>query len=219
MNDHDDMPLDETIRQLVRDYNDPPPAPRDEIWAGIVRRRSESRPVLEFRRRRPLLQWAAGIAAVLALGIGIGRFTAREPDAAAGIAAAPAANVGAGDGRSGVALALTASRHLEQSETFLTLFRASVESGRTTDLAAGTARELLLNNRLLLDSPVSGEPQMRLLLQDLELVLAQIAQLPAEDARGDAGIITEGMDAGSMLPRLRLVMSEGASATLRQGAL
>jgi len=226
MNDHEDRPLDETLRGIVTGYNEPPAAPRDEMWRMIQRRRTEARiaapadhrPALRFRQRRPELRWAAGIAAVLVLGIGIGRFTADGTDPAPAVASAPSPAV-AGEGASGVALELTASRHLEQSETFLTLFRTAVATGRPTELAPGAARELLLSNRLLLDSPVTEDLRMRLLLQDLELVLAQIAQLPADDARGDADLITEGMDAGSMLPRLRLIMSEGASATLRQGAL
>ena len=225
MSEHEGDGLDETLRDLVKSYNEPPATPRSEMWTAIQRRRAEAtrseRPVLEFRQRRPVLQWAAGIAAVLALGIGIGRYSAGEPDAAPAVATSPTSAAAAPTTRpgAGVALELTASRHLEQSETFLTLFRAAVETNRTSDLAVGTARELLISNRFLLDSPVADEPHMRLLLQDLELVLAQIAQLPADDARGDAGLITEGMDAGSMLPRLRLVTSEGVGATLRQGAL
>ena len=228
MNDHDEDRLDDALRDAVTGYNEPPVAPRDEMWAAIQQRRAElrhetslakaDRPALRFRQPRPVLRWAAGIAAVLVLGIGIGRFTAGGGDAAPATAAspvpAPASSIGGG-----VALELAANRHLEQAETFLTLFRAATASGRSTDLAAETARELLLSNRLLLDSRVSEKPHMQLLLQDLELVLAQIAQLPAEGSRGDAELITEGMDAGSMLPRLRLVMSDGASATLRQGAL
>ena len=228
MNEHEGDPLDETLREIATRYNEPPAAPRDEMWAMIQRRRAdertapatEDRPALRLRQRRPELRWAAAIAAVLILGIGIGRFTAGGGEGTAPVigTATPSAN-GSVVGTSSVALELTASRHLEQSETFLTLFRTAVATGRPTELAPGAARELLLSNRLLLDSPVTEDPRMRLLLQDLELVLAQIAQLPAEDTRGDADLITEGMDAGSMLPRLRLIMSEGASATLRQGAL
>ena len=229
MNAHEGDRLDEPLSDLAKGYNEPPAAPREEMWVAIQRGRAEARrvaalaagerPALQFRQRRPALRWAAGIAAVLVLGIGIGRYSAGGDDPVPAVASAPLPAAAQPVVGSGVALELTANRHLEQSETFLTLFRTAVQTGRTTDLAAGTARELLLSNRLLLDSPVSEEPHMRLLLQDLELVLAQIAQLPAEGVSGGAELITEGMDAGSMLPRLRLVTSDGASATLRQGAL
>ena len=76
-----------------------------------------------------------------------------------------------------------------------------------------------MSNRLLLDSPASEDPRVRRLLEDLELVLAQIAQLPAASRDADADYITEGMEAGSVLPRLRSATSEGVAATLRQGAL
>ena len=80
---------------------------------------------------------------------------------------------------------ITAMEHLGQSEAFLTLFRASVRKGGNEQLASATARQLLATNRLLLDSPAASDARTRLLLQDLELVLAEIAQLapPAQLAR------------------------------------
>ena len=153
------------------------------------------------------------------LGIGIGRFTAPDANAPrAGVAASPAAGT-ADPSAPGSAYQLAAERHLEQSELYLTLFRTSVRTGRTADIGVETARELLMSNRLLLDSPASEDPRVRRLLEDLELVLAQIAQLPAASRDADAGFITEGMEAGSVLPRLRSATSEGVAATLRQGAL
>ena len=84
MNEHEGDPLDETLREIATRYNEPPAAPRDEMWTMIQRRRAEERtapttddrPALQLRQRRPELRWAAAIAAVLILGIGIGRFTA-----------------------------------------------------------------------------------------------------------------------------------------------
>ena len=205
--------LDGRVLDLARQYHEPPPAPRDEMWAVIAERRRKGAPVRVIPLvHRPVFRVGIGIAALLVLGIGIGRVTApRTP--APDVAAAPATSP------SPVALDLAAGRHLEQSEAFLTLFRASVESGGADEFAMASAQELLLNNRLLLDSPASSDPRMRQLLEDLELVLAQIAQLPAEGPGADERRITDGMEAGSMLPRLRTVTSDGVAATLRQGAL
>ena len=79
---------------------------------------------------------------------------------------------------------LAAVEHLGQSEAFLTLFRASVRTGSQERLASATARQLLATNRLLLDSPAAQDRKTRLLLEDLELVLAEIAQLSPEATRG-----------------------------------
>lgn len=225
----DEGPFEEPLRSAAQQFHQPPPVPREEMWAVIASHRNTARAeapgTLPFRRpaarpaRGPAFRLAAGIAALLVLGIGIGRFTAPDANAPrAGVAASPAAGT-ADPSAPGSAYQLAAERHLEQSELYLTLFRTSVRTGRTADIGVETARELLMSNRLLLDSPASEDPRVRRLLEDLELVLAQIAQLPAASRDADAGFITEGMEAGSVLPRLRSATSEGVAATLRQGAL
>ena len=100
-------------------------------------------------------------------------------------------------------------QHLGQSEAFLTLFRSSVRSGRVDPVAFATARQLLSTNRLLLDSRAGADPRSRHLLQDLELVLAQIAQLKTAADSGDVHIVTEDMDQGDVLPRLRTAVPAG----------
>ncbi len=114
---------------------------------------------------------------------------------------------------------IVAARHLSRSEVFLTLFRDALRGDETAELSPATARQLLVRNRLLLDSPAARDPRMRRLLEDLELVLAQIAQLPADDRTEDTELITDGMEAGDVLTRLRSATSTGVAATLRQGAL
>ena len=53
----------------------------------------------------------------------------------------------------------------------------------------------------------------------LELVLAQITQLPADGQEADARLITDGMEAGDVLPRLRTAVPADLGVTLYQGAL
>jgi ubiquinone biosynthesis protein UbiJ len=112
---------------------------------------------------------------------------------------------------------LATTEHLGQSEAFLTLFRASVRGGGSERLASATARQLLATNRLLLDSPAASDARTRLLLQDLELVLAGIAQLSPQPRSRDLDLITEGLEQGGVLSRLRTAVPSGASIT--QGAL
>jgi hypothetical protein len=115
---------------------------------------------------------------------------------------------------------VVAVRHLSRSEVFLTLFRDALRGQEpAAELSPATARQLLVRNRLLLDSPAAQDPRMRRLLEDLELMLAQIAQLPAEDRPEDTELITDGLEAGDVLTRLRSATSTGVAATLRQGAL
>jgi len=207
--------LDDQLRDAAKDYNDPPETPRDAMWERIVAGRAaeKAEPVRHLRRLRPL-RWAAGIAAVLALGIGLGRLSTNTipPVAAPGpVATATTPPV------SNAAYQVATAEHLSQSEAFLTLFRASVRQGGNEQLASATARQLLATNRLLLDSPAANDGRTRLLLQDLELVLAEIAQLSPQPRSRDLDLITEGLERGGVMSRLRTAVPSGPSTT--QGAL
>ena len=73
MNDHE---LDDQIRRLSASYNDPPATPREEMWARIEQARGTSAiAAARTGRRMYWLRMGAGIAAVLVVGIGIGRLT------------------------------------------------------------------------------------------------------------------------------------------------
>jgi hypothetical protein len=207
--------FDDLLRESASDYNDPPETPREEMWAAIQAKRTEQADdsVLPLRPLRHL-RWAAGIAAVLALGIGLGRLTVRRPEPAP----APLTVVTAPPNAKGnAAYQIATTEHLSQSEAFLTLFRASLRSGGNERLASATAGQLLATNRLLLDSPAASDAKTRLLLQDLELVLAEIAQLSPQPKTRDLDLITEGLEQGGVLSRLRTAVPSGASST--QGAL
>jgi hypothetical protein len=209
--EHDETPLDPRIVELAKGYNAPPAVDREALWQVIeARRRSAvdgrypatgSR--LGGRRksrgsRRPVLStraaaWISGIAALLVLGIGIGRMTAPNAVPVATVAAkAPS-----------TALEIAAAQHLSQSEAYLTLFRASVRSNEVDSLPVAAARQLLATNRLLLDSPVA-DARLRPLLLDLELVLAEITQLGTTSRPADVKLITDGLDRGDVLMRLRV---------------
>jgi hypothetical protein len=150
---------------------------------------------------------------VLGAGIGIGRLT-DGPSTDQPVAATPAPR-SSGEVNA-TAYRLAALEHLSQSEEFLTLFRSSVGQGEHR-LASATARQLLGTNRLLLDSPAATDRRTRLLLEDLELVLAGIAQLAEGGRRQDVDLITEGMERGHVMPRLRTAVPSGAASS--QGAL
>jgi hypothetical protein len=215
--------FDDLLRESARDYNDPPETPREEMWAAIRAETAEKAekaekgpgwmlPFRPLRHFRPL-RLAVGIAALLALGIGLGRLNVRRPaplPAPVSVATEPSR-------AKGTAYQIATTEHLSQSEAFLTLFRASLSGGGNERLAWATARQLLATNRLLLDSPAGTDAKTRLLLQDLELVLAEIAQLSPQPRARDLDLITEGLEQGGVLSRLRTAVPSGASST--QGAL
>jgi hypothetical protein len=225
MNDMLDDRPDDQLRDAARDYNAPPETPREEMWAAIMARRGEKLPELAeipelapkkpVRSRPPLrvFRWPAAIAALLAIGVGLGRLTAPQQE----LPAPPVVATQNNPRMSDMAYRLVTTEHLSQSEAFLTLFRASVRRGGNEQLASSTARQLLANNRLLLDSPAASDKRTRLLLQDLELVLAQIAQLSPKPASPDLDLITEGLEDTGVMSRLRTAVPSGTSTT--QGVL
>ena len=221
--------FDDLLRDSAREYNDPPQTPREKMWERIVAERAEKTEVREEKTEkterkpvilplRPLrhlrpLRWPAGVAAILALGVGLGRLTVNRPPSIA----APAPLAVTAPRVSATAYRLATTEHLSQSEAFLTLFRASVRGSGDERLASATARQLLATNRLLLDSPAASDGRTRLLLQDLELVLAGIAQLSPQPRSRDLELIAEGLEQGGVISRLRTAVPAGTSAT--QGAL
>ena len=142
---------------------------------------------------------------MLAVGVGIGRLSVPEPDrparAVAEAATEPRINP--------TAYRIAAEEHLAQSEAFLTLFRASLERPGDHRLASATARQLLAGNRLLLDSPAARDEATRRLLEDLELVLAEIAQLAPGSPAQDLDLIRDGIERGDVLSRLRQAVPAG----------
>jgi hypothetical protein len=73
----------------------------------------------------------------------------------------------------------------------------------------GRARELLLTTRLLLDSPRLTELRTRKLLEDLELVLTQIAALDPANPDQDLDFIADGLAQNHLRTRLRNVIPAG----------
>jgi len=75
--------------------------------------------------------------------------------------------------------------------------------GAAADASLGAwTTDLLAETRLLLDSPAAADPEMRHLLQDLELSLVRLAHLSA-GRRDQAGWIDDTLTRKALLSRLR----------------
>lgn len=97
-------------------------------------------------------------------------------------------------------------QHLVTTEALLVSLRTDVRAGRRDTTIAGWAGDLLGTTRMLMDSPASDDPQLKRLLEDLELVLAQIARLPG--ARGEAAdlsLIDDAVQRRQIMTRLRAI--------------
>ncbi|NNF13643.1 MAG: hypothetical protein HKN72_10480 [Gemmatimonadetes bacterium] len=219
MNDRDERKLWERVGV---EYNPPLETPRDEMWKaiegrigsaeddrGVVALDSVRGPSIgaaspRMRVLRPVLGWAAAAAALLVLGVGIGRMsvsptTVADNDVTAGGSeAAPAAS---GNG-------LAARAHLGRTEALLTMVRADARDGRVDPAVAVWAEDLLAQTRLLIDRPQGVEPGLQDLLLDLELVLVQVvglAQTDSDDAqaRTEVELTLRTLDEGEVLPRIQ----------------
>jgi hypothetical protein len=191
--------FEQLIREVAREYRRPPETPRREMWLQLQHarfaRRTQARQVSKFR----LLVQAAGIAATLALGVGLGRLSVKQEPAVPAPEPKIAVNRVPTDAS---AYRVTMTEHLRQTEVFLTLFQMSVRRHGVDSLVLATARPLLATNRVLLDSPAGADFQARKLLQDLEFVLAQIAQLSPQPMPEDLNLIETGIEQTAIMTRL-----------------
>ena len=75
-------------------------------------------------------------------------------------------------------------------------------------------RQVLGSTRLLIDSPAGDDPQLRALLDDLELVLVQIIQLSGGELDPTDRALVEGaLERSDLLPRIRTVVPAGYPGT------
>lgn len=209
--------FDHAMREAAGSYRVAPEPPLDEMWAEIEQAHFDGRARPGLRRR--LSAWlvpAIGIAAALVLGVGIGRYV--MPTRASNLIGSDGADSRtAGWPRmnrasdTGADIATLASGPYEDVTTayfgetvaLLGAFPAETSDGRADARFVAQAGELLTTTRLLIDSPAGADPEMRVLLEDLELVLAQIARMRHSRGNAELDLIASALDQGDVLPRLR----------------
>jgi len=227
MTDHPTDDFDELLRSAARDYNRPDEPPRERMWTEIRAARAKRATVAAGpTKARPFWLVPLAAAAVLLIGIGIGRLTSREPTSSratqlasvdsqlpaivnapdsvtrpdtdrgttvvgpsrpdgqrspADARPAPRSRPSMGNDAS-MAYRLAVVEHLAGTEAMLTSFRAAAKRGEVDAQITNWAKNLLTTTRLLQSSAAQDDPTMKRLLDDLELVLVQIAQYSSTGA-------------------------------------
>ncbi len=213
--------LDELMLDAKESYRVPPAADLDAMWARIEHEHFDAPKAIVPHGDAPLvldgaprresrhLRWLApsvGIAATLLLGVGLGRFTA--PTAApltlpmvteVPASSPPAANVAE-------PLQRVTYEYVARTVALLDSLPGSEAAAFDGDARfLANAAQLLGTTRLLLDSPAATDPRLRALLEDLELVLAQVASLRTAPRADELTFIAEAMTERDVVPRLRTV--------------
>jgi hypothetical protein len=214
----DENRFDDVIRNLPRDFQVPPEPPIEEMWRVIENAHFNapaSRPASRgFARGVP---WLAA-AATLLIGIGIGRYmpAKKSGDVTPSPSAAVASNQTAAIADTSAvadAYRYQTSRYLGQAAALLISLPSKEATGRADATFANKATDLLVTTRLLIDSPAaSQDPKLRSLLEDLELVLVQIARLRTERNRGDLDLIHQAVEQGDVLSRLNSAVATTQSS-------
>ena len=200
---------DERFEHLMRDaaatYRTPPEAPLDEMWTEIERElKPEARGARHEWRRFAANRWTA-LAATLVLGIAIGRVSMRPSSAkpAARVATATSTDSGMAE-----PYQLATSKYLGQTAALLIALPTNASSARPDSQFVTRAGDLLSTTRLLLDSPAAKDPSMRSLLEDLELVLAQVVHLQNNQNKTELDLIHQALDQRDVIPRLRVAAQD-----------
>jgi hypothetical protein len=223
---HDDAfdePLDPALLQAAREYHSPPQTvPRDRMWEAIARARV-SQPVAPIQSRWRAYRVLVAAILLVAAGAAVGwlaheRVSGRYAQVAAHTPA-PSAPVPQmpSEAPSGntAAYRVAVAHDLTGAEALITAFQHTAlvptdgdQAGSDAQLTSW-ARDLLSSTRLLLDSPAVRDPQRRQLLEDLELVLVQIAHLAPDHYADDQQLIKRTLEHDQVLTRLRSAIPAG----------
>jgi len=210
--------FDELMRDAAKTYRTPPPPDLDAMWTSIEAAHFGtplSQPTVATRRRGFGLlsnRWV-GIAATLMIGFGVGRVSTAVGKKDAPVSPTPAVAVAPSPSPRGDALMsrpyeMETSQYLGQTAALLTSLPSEVRAGHADQQFASRASDLLTRTRLLMDSPAADDPAMRALLDDLELVLAQVVRLQSTSSRIDLDLINRALEQRDVIPRLRTAVAD-----------
>ena len=191
-----DERLIELLDDAARTWRVPPEPDLPAMWSRIEEQSLPSNRHIAWWRSPSWRTFGLGLAAALTLGVGLGRLTARG--------AVPPATVASVDSvRVTTAYDRAATELLGRTALLLTALPSEAQMGGAGERFATQATGLLTSTRLLLDSPASADARFKDLLEDLELVLAQIASLQSGRTRQEIARITDALEGRDVVPRIR----------------
>ena len=201
----DEKRFDDVIRNLPDDFK-VPEAPLEEMWQVIENAHFNRRIDATSRGWMRNAPWLAA-AATLLIGIGIGRYfpsrTAASTSSPSTFASPNTATTVPDTSAVADAYRDQTNQYLGQAAALLISLPARDASQKAGATFANKASDLLVTTRLLIDSPAANQdPKLRSLLEDLELVLVQIARLRGERNKGDLDLIHQAVEQGDVLSRL-----------------
>jgi hypothetical protein len=190
--------LDELLDDAKRTWLEPPEPDYQAMWGRIEREAFGGGGARNVSRAPSWRIYSMGLAATLVMGVALGRFSMREgaPPAVAAVQADSATESHAS------AYDKAATELLGRTVVLLTSL-PSAHSVVAGERFSRQATELLTNTRLLLDSPAASDVRFKNLLEDLELVLAQIAMLQSGRTRQEIDLITDALEERDVVPRIR----------------
>lgn len=207
---------DERYERLMRDaartYNRAPHEPPLEAmwrvieragprWQSNAKRETSGPPLAAFRPRRRSRHWRPWlqVAAALVLGVALGRGSGSilPGRAAQQFGATRSASTATID----YDRAIT-DDYLGQAAALLIALPGELQSERVDSSFVWRAGDLLLQTRLLLDSPALSDPALRMLFEDLEVVLVQVVRLDRWDPI-KVDLLEQALEQQDVIPRLR----------------
>jgi hypothetical protein len=205
-----DQDLERRLSELRDNWRVAGDPPLDRMWERVEAAAFAPAPRRGGRWIRTLLP----LAAMLVLGFGIGQVAPRlarkssAPAAPESVARSPEGARMRNVSSQEVPFVGVATDYLERVTALLVTLAGQSRDGKSLEYSATQARDLLATTRLLMDAPQRLDPHLQGLLEDLELVLAQIARLPAKPDSPDVYLIDQTLDQRDVIPRLRVFLAE-----------
>lgn len=184
----------------------PADAYREEMWTVISKSWVEQ--AARQRRVRKARAWTSaglGLAAMLVVGIFIGRSTSEVEDSESALAIR--ADPVRAEYPISMPIRVAVGEHFRDVETLLLLFKSSEQ---TDSELMGLARELAATSRMLMASDAGHDAEVRSMLLDLELLLVQITRLVDATDAGEAEVVKDGIAETEAVPRMRRFLAEAA---------
>ena len=217
--------FEELMQDAAHTYRKPPVPDFDAIWKSIETTLDHSQVVSSIGGNTPVVQPSVAfnegrrarsmsrttqrlaIAATLIIGIALGRASMSfSPSNGNGAATTVASNE---QPTTPMPYEAETSRYLGQTAALLIALPSEVKAGRADEQFVNRAGELLGRTRLLIDSPAASDPRMRDLLEDLELVLAQVVRLQNDTtSRTELDLISRALEQRDVIPRLRTAVAD-----------